>query len=222
MDTENIYRKRFNKKDLFIKNNIWKILCQKFFQRFIDKEDVVLDLGAGYCEFINNIISKKKYAIDSNNDVKDFASGSVEVLVSDIRKSINIDPDSIDVIFISNFFEHLDSKEDIVSILKESSKLLRKNGRILILQPNIKYCYKEYWDFFDHKIPLSDKSLEEVLRLTNFKVKLSISRFLPFTTKNRLPKNKFFIRIYLSLPILWKMFGKQAFILAEKTTNDSL
>ena len=35
-------------------------LHRLFFQKYIPEEETVLEIGAGYCEFINNIKAKKK------------------------------------------------------------------------------------------------------------------------------------------------------------------
>jgi len=57
-----IYRQRF-KKYLLSRNQIYQILCQKFFQSYISPNSVVLDIGAGYGEFINHIQAKEKIAL---------------------------------------------------------------------------------------------------------------------------------------------------------------
>ena len=57
---DKMYRRRFNEYECEQKDKIWKVLCPHFFQQFVPKDGVVLDLGAGYCEFINNIQCKKK------------------------------------------------------------------------------------------------------------------------------------------------------------------
>ena len=40
-----------------------------------------------------------------------------------------------------------------------------KGGTLLILQPNIRFLADEYWDFVDHQLPLSDRSVVEALEL---------------------------------------------------------
>ena len=60
---DKIYRRRFNEYECEQKNKIWKVLCPNFFQQFIPVDAVVLDVGAGYCEFINNIRCFKKIAV---------------------------------------------------------------------------------------------------------------------------------------------------------------
>jgi ubiquinone/menaquinone biosynthesis C-methylase UbiE len=120
------------------------------------------------------------------------------------------------VIFISNFFEHI-SKDEIISTLNECKRMLKTGGgKIMILQPNVKYVGASYWDFFDHHTPITDKSLKEALELVGFHVKKIIPRFLPYTTKSRIPQYTWLVRLYLYLPFMWKIMGKQMLVLAEK------
>lgn len=86
----------------------------------------------------------------------------------------------------------------------------------MILQPNIRYAYKEYWDFFDHHIPLSDKSLIEVLQIVGFRIEQVLPKFLPYTTKIKIPEKPFLVKVYLKIPSIWKIMGKQMFILGRK------
>jgi len=120
------------------------------------------------------------------------------------------------VIFASNFFEHLNSKEEVILVIEICYKLLSSGGKLLILQPNIKYTKEAYWDFIDHKIPLTDKSLIEAAQLCGFKIIKNIPRFLPYTTKSSIPKNNFFVFLYLKFPFVWYFMGKQSFLVLEK------
>ena len=87
---------------------------------------------------------------------------------------------------------------------------------MLILQPNIRFLAGEYWDFFDHHTPLSDRSLCEALEMLDMRIVVCHPRFLPYTTKSRLPKASFLVRWYLRLPFLWRLLGKQTVLVAEK------
>jgi len=209
-----MYQRRFGA-DIEFRKGLWSVLCKDFFQKYIPKEAVILEVAAGYCEFINNIVGKRRIALDLNPDVKKFASGDVEVVLADSINMLKVADNSCDVVFISNFLEHL-KKEDIVKTVKEVHRVLRIDGKLLILQPNIRFCYKEYWNFFDHISALDDKSLSEVLELNGFKVIECKSKFLPYTTKSRFPKAIFLIKLYLRIPILHNILGKQAFICAQK------
>lgn len=217
MDKElnRLYEKRFEG-ELEQKNNIWKTLCSSIFSKYINEKDTVLDVGAGYCEFINNITCAKKYAIDLNKDTVDFADSDVTVYEIPSTELSSIENLRVDKVFISNFLEHLKTKDDLFKTLSEVYTVMNPGGKVLILQPNIRYLYKEYWDFIDHYIPLSDKSLVEALEIAGFRIELVLPRFLPYTTKSRLPQASFLIEAYLRLPLIWKIFGKQMFIVAKK------
>ena len=117
---------------------------------------------------------------------------------------------------MSNLLEHMKNKDEVLKTIAEAYRILQMDGLFLILQPNIRYCYKRYWDFFDHHIPLSDRSLVEVLELIGFKIVKVYPKFLPYTTKSRLPQTTLFVKIYLKIPILWRIFGKQTLIIGKK------
>lgn len=220
MDSEvtRLYDLRF-KKDLIVRNQIWKILCQDFFQKYIKKTDTVCDIGAGFGEFINNIQAKNKIAVDINPQIKKYAAKNVKSLVT---KSTNLPKQlkgTIDVVFVSNFFEHLATKEDLVKTLLEIKRVLKRKGILIILMPNIRYVGASYWDFLDHQLPLTDKSMEEALSLNNFEIVEKKPRFLPYTTKSSIPKAPILVSIYLKLPLLHLLLGKQSLIIARKNTN---
>lgn len=213
-EIQEIYRKRFGK-DLDFRQKMYLVLCSEFFQKYIPEDATVLEIGAGYCEFINNIKAKSKIALDLNPDVKSFAKDSVEVIISSSVDMREIGDGSVDIVFTNNFFEHL-SKENIVKTIREAHRVLRDNGRFLILQPNIRFCFKDYWMFFDHITPLDDRSLSEVLEVNGFRVVECRPKFLPYTTKSKLPKSIFLLGLYLKFPIVHRLFGKQAFIHGKK------
>jgi SAM-dependent methyltransferase len=217
MDLNKIYTNRFGlEKELSDRKQLWSVLCRRFFQRHVKSTDVVLDIAAGYCEFINHIQCKQKIAIDLNSDTQQFANRDVQVICESCADMKSLSDGCIDVAFVSNFFEHLDNHEMLFSVLREIHRALKPKGKLLVLQPNIRFLYDEYWDFVDHKLPLSDRSTAEALSLAGFKVIKVIPRFLPYTTKSKIPKSPWLVEIYLRIPLLWRLFGKQAFIEAEK------
>jgi ubiquinone/menaquinone biosynthesis C-methylase UbiE len=211
---QRIYHRRFGE-NIESRNKIYQILCNDFFQNYIPTNAVILDVGAGYCEFINNIHAKKKIALDKNPDIKKFAKKDVQFMISSSTDMKQIKDGSIDVVFISNFFEHL-NKNEIIKTINEIYRVLQKNGNFLILQPNIRYCYKDYWMFFDHITPLDDRSLSEILELNGFEIIECRPKFVPYTTKSKLPQSIFLLKIYLKFPLIQKIIGKQTFICAKK------
>jgi tRNA G37 N-methylase Trm5 len=115
MKIDTLYQIRFSSaKEIIDKNKLWKILCKYYFSRYVDKNACVLDMAAGYCEFINNIEAGKKIAVDINPDTVHYASSDVQVIHAKSSKIEEVASNSVDVIFISNFFEHL-SKDETIS-----------------------------------------------------------------------------------------------------------
>ena len=213
---KNLYKTRFSEAEVQSKNKIWKLLCDEFLSKYIKNDDTVMDLGAGYCEFINNIKCGKKIALDLNPDTASYKNNDVELILNDCKNMVDIENDSIDVIFNSAFFEHLASKQDLLETLLETYRVLKPGGRLITLMPNIYYLYKEYWDFFDHTLPVSHKSLKEGLEAIGFKIDVLYPRFVPYTTKSKHPRFLFLIKMYLKMPFLYRIFGKQLFIVAKK------
>lgn len=213
LDLAAIYDRRFAGEAKF-RTAMWRVLCRRFFQRYIDERATVLEIGAGHCEFINNIGAARRVAVDLSPDTPRYAAAGVEVIVSVSTTLSAIGNHTVDVVFVSNLFEHL-SRSEILATLRELNRVLVPHGRLLVLQPNIRYCYRDYWMFFDHITPLDDRSLIEALQLTGFVPVTVIPKFLPFTTKSALPKSLTLLRIYLAVPLLWRMFGAQAFIVAR-------
>lgn len=214
--TKDFYRNRFPKSEWQLRNAMWKTLCNDYFQQFVKKGDTVMDMAAGYCEFINNIKCKTKIAVDINSDLKKHAAKRVVTIVNDPRKVPERYANKIDVIFTSNFLEHINSKEDILEILEKCNHLLRKGGKILILQPNIALIKERYWDFIDHKTPLTGKSVMEALEITGFRTDVFVRKFLPYTTKGMLPTIPLLISIYLQIPSFIRPFAGQSFFVGVK------
>jgi SAM-dependent methyltransferase len=211
-----LYSSRFNPAEQQRKEQIWRVLCADFFQRYVRPTDTVLDVGAGYCEFINNIECAQKIALDLNEDTPLHAAPGVRVVSNMSNDMRSIEDDSIDVAFASNFFEHMPTKEIFLQTLREIRRVLRPGGRLLILQPNIRFLNGEYWDFIDHHIPLTDRSLVEALRSVDLRPVEVRPRFLPYTTKSHLPQHPFIVKLYLRITLAQRIFGKQAWVVGVK------
>lgn len=213
---DRLYRHRFSEAEVASKNRIWQVLCRHYFSRYVGREDRVVDIGAGYCEFINNIVAGERIAIDLNPDVRRFSAPGVRVINEPCTCVASIRSDSVDVVFMSNFLEHLPSKDVVLQTLRETARMLRPGGRAIILQPNIRFLPGEYWDYFDHHTPLTDRSLVEGVVLAKLEPEVVVPRFLPYTTKSRLPQAPWLVRLYLHVPLAWPLLGKQALVVARK------
>lgn len=212
-----IYQHRFDVAQRARKLAVWKVLCDRFFSRYITKQDVVLDVGAGFCEFINNVQAARRIAVDANPDLARFAAPGVETMCCRAENIASLPAECVDVAFTSNFLEHLSDKRTVEAVLVDVHRVLKPNGRLIVMGPNIRVLPGAYWDYFDHHIPLTERSLEEVLHLHGYKTLLSLPRFLPYTIKGRLPARPWLVRMYLAFsPITFRLWGRQFFVLAQK------
>lgn len=212
MIIDQVYRERFS--DVEKRKVLWKILTEEFFQKYVSKNDIVLDVPCGYGEFINSVKCKKKFAVDINKDAKAYLNKDITFLLDNSTK-MSLKDKSIDKIFVSNFFEHL-THDDIEKTIREFRRILRPGGQVMVLQPNIRFCSKDYWMFFDHITPVDDRALEEAFVALGFSLKKRVLKFLPFTTRSRYPAKALFVKIYLRVPLIWRILGKQTFLVFEK------
>jgi SAM-dependent methyltransferase len=214
-----LYRERFAADDRAFKERAWAILCQRIFQPLVRRSDTVLDLGAGHCEFINAIACGRKIAVDINPDVARHAKDAEFIQTSGTDLS-PVEAGSVDVVFSSNFLEHLPDKQAVLHTLDECHRVLSRDGTLIVLMPNIRYLNGRYWDYFDHHTPLTHYSLVEALRLSGFDPIRTIPRFLPYTVKQRsIPRSASLLAIYLRLRFVWPLFGRQMLVIARRADS---
>jgi SAM-dependent methyltransferase len=211
-----LYKIRFAQHELPRKNAIWQVICQEFLQRFIKKSDTVVDVACGYGEFLNNISANKKIAVDLNADAKEFLNADIEFHQCKATDLGSVVAGKADIVFTSNFLEHLPNKGTLDVFLDQVMIALKPGGKYLILGPNLRYLPGQYWDFYDHHLGLTHLSLSEALQLKGFNIELCIDRFLPFTTQGALPTHPYLVWAYIKIPFVWKLLGKQFFIVAQK------
>jgi SAM-dependent methyltransferase len=211
-----LYRIRFEADLLPRKREIWRVICADFLQRYVKPSDTVVDIACGYGEFLNNIRAARKIAVDLNPDAKTFLEPSTEFHLCEATRLGEIVDGQADVVFTSNFLEHLPDKKTLDVFLDQVMKALKPGGRYLILGPNLRYVPGEYWDFYDHHLGLTHLSLGEALQMRGFRVEQTIDRFLPYTTQGALPTHPMLVKAYLKVPLAWRVLGKQFFIVARK------
>jgi SAM-dependent methyltransferase len=222
LDLAATYRSRFFDAGLKRRERVWKILCEAFFQRYIPEDSTVLELACGYGEFINNIRAEVKLGIDLNPDSPTHLASEIRFWNGSATDLSFIADGSVDRVFTSNFLEHLPTKQDCTRVFGEVLRVLKPGGLFLILGPNIRYAYREYWDFYDHYLPLSHLSLSEGLKVNGFEIDVCIPRFLPYTMAGSQPTHALLIRAYLLMPIAWKLLGKQFFVVARRSPEQRI
>lgn len=209
------YQLRFSELEDY-RDAVWQVLTKNFFQTYIPGDSTVLDLGCGWGEFINNIQAKKKYGMDLNPTSQRRLASDIEFLHQDCATRWDLSDGSLNVIFTSNFFEHLATKDHLRRTIQQAYRCLTPGGKIICLGPNIKYLPGLYWDFWDHHIPLSELSLKEILEISSFSIQNCWAKFLPYTMSGKPPPPLPLVKLYLKLPFLWPFFGKQFLIIATK------
>jgi SAM-dependent methyltransferase len=214
-DLSRIYAQRFAANPDYRKR-VWRVLIDSFFQQYVPRGATVLDLGCGYGEFINQVHAGRKYAMDLNPDAPSYLSDDVEFIRQDCSQPWPVEEASLDVIFTSNFFEHLPDKAALGRTLDQAHKALRKGGRLIAMGPNAKLVRGAYWDFWDHHIPLTESSLSEALQHRGFRIALKRAAFLPYTMAGKRSVPTALIRLYLAIPWVWRFFGKQFLVVAVK------
>ena len=171
----------------------------------------MLEIGAGYCDFINQIFAREKLALDFDLNAGKFCAPDVNFMHGSI---LEFDLDKkVDVIFASNFFEHF-TIEELRVIFLRLRKILEDNGKLIVIQPNYFYSFRNYWDDYTHKTVFSHNNLPDFLIEQGFEVKFLKKRFMPFSFKSKLPTSYWLTRLYLRLP--FKPFAKQLLIVSEK------
>ena len=195
---------------------VWRTLIDAWFNRYLVDVDSILDLGCGWGSFVNQIDVRDRYAIDLNPDAGRRVDSSVELFMQPASARWPLPDASLDLVFTSNFLEHLETRKEIASTLAEAYRCLRPRARMVCLGPNIRYAGAAYWDFFDHVVPLTERSLVEALEVAGFETELVIPRFLPYTMAGKRAPRSLAIRTYLRCPPMWRLLGKQFLVVVGK------
>lgn len=212
---DRIYGHRFSDADAARKHALWREIG-RYLQKFVPRDGVVLDLACDRGHFIANVEAREKWAADIR-DVSGYLPSDVNFVQADgLRAAEMIPNDTFDLVFMSNYLEHLPSGEAVVRQLKTVAKLLKRGGCVVVVQPNIRLTGASYWDFIDHKVALTERSLVEAADLAGFEKEQLVARFLPYTTKSWLPQDPRLMRVYLWLRPLWPLFGKQTLYVGRR------
>jgi SAM-dependent methyltransferase len=191
---------------------VWRAICE-YLQKFIPTSSVVVDVGCGYCDFINQIAAAKKYAVDVHDEAAKSCWPEVEFVKTTALEELELPADSVDVVLLSNVLEHL-WPQQTEALLDRLHDLLRSNGTLIIIQPNYFYCYRHYWDDFTHVRAFSHVSLTDLLISRRYRIRAVEKRFLPFSFKSGLPKSYWLTKLYLISP--WRPVAGQMLVVARR------
>jgi SAM-dependent methyltransferase len=211
-----VYDLRFGERERSAKEAVWREIGRFLQRRYIPESSRVLDIATDVGYFIRNITAAERWASDLRDTSAQMPDGVRFILSDGLRLADAVPNDYFDVVFMSNYLEHLDSAESVIEQLRVARRLLRPGGLLIVLQPNIKLVGPAYWDFIDHRVPLTEESLVEAATFAGFQTRDVIGRFLPYSVKGRLPAHPVLVRAYLGFSPAWRVLGKQTLYVGER------
>ena len=203
-----LYEARFGEREVSAKDAVWREIV-RYLGRWIDPKSPVLDVACDRGHFIRSAKGSERWATDIR-DVKEGLPADVRFVQGSGLDLANIVPNGyFGTVFMSNYLEHLESSDAVIEQLRVAAQLLRPGGRVIVLQPNIRLVGPRYWDFIDHRVALTERSLLEAAELAGLRQVELITRFIPYSTKGRLPTAAPLVRAYLRFRPAWLLLGRQ-------------
>jgi SAM-dependent methyltransferase len=214
-DLTEIYRRRFARQAEY-RQGVWRLLIRHWLPGYLKGARLVVELGCGHGEFINQIDSPVRMGIDLNPDAAAHLQPGVRFECQSCAERWPVDDGSVDLVFTSNFFEHLPSKDLLSATLREAHRALRSGGVLVALGPNVRLLPGAYWDFWDHHLALTERSLSEVGELCGFRIERADAATLPYSMSQGLQPPLWAVRMYLACPWAWRFLGKQFLVVMRK------
>lgn len=194
---------------------VWQVIAEHL-APWIPAQSRVLEIGAGYCDWINNVKAARRVAVDVWEDLPRVVASGVEPVVLDIGRGIrSLGEGQFDVVLASNLLEHFEPAA-ASAVVGDVAALLRSGGRFIVIQPNFRYAYRRYFDDYTHRSIFTDTSLAALLRSHGLRSALVRPRFLPYSLRDTsAPVSPWLVRAYLRSPI--KPMAGQMLIVAERS-----
>jgi 2-polyprenyl-3-methyl-5-hydroxy-6-metoxy-1,4-benzoquinol methylase len=210
-----LYQARFDEREVSAKDAVWREVVA-FLQRYIDPDAPILDIACDRGHLVRFAKGSERWA----TDIRD-VSGSLPkdirfVQASGLELATAVPTAHFGTVFMSNYLEHLGSSDAVIDQLRVARELIKPGGRVIVLQPNIRLVGPRYWDFIDHKVALTERSLLEAAELAGLRTVELITRFLPYSTKGRLPSDPRLVRAYLRFRPAWLLLGRQTLYVGER------
>ncbi len=210
-----LYEARFDEREVSAKDAVWREIAH-YLQRYVDPSAPLLDLACDRGHFVRWVKANERWATDIRDMRGALPSEIRFVQVSGLDLADVLPAKHFGTIFMSNYLEHLESSDAVIDQLRIASGLLRPGGRVIVLQPNIRLVGPRYWDFIDHRVALTERSLLEAAELAGLTTVDLVTRFLPYSTKGRLPATAALVRAYLAFRPAWWLMGKQTLFVGER------
>jgi SAM-dependent methyltransferase len=204
-----LYETRFGAREARALAGVWREVARYLHDHYIDPAAPLLDLGCDRGHFVRASTATERWATDIR-DVSAYLPSDVRfVQASGLDLTECLPNGYFGTVFMSNYLEHLHSSDAVIEQLRIVAQLLRTGGRVIVLQPNIRLVGPRYWDFIDHRVALTERSLLEAAEVAGLRTVDLITRFLPYSTKGRLPSAPALVRGYLAFRPAWRVMGRQ-------------
>jgi SAM-dependent methyltransferase len=193
---------------------VWRVIAE-YVGRWIPPAAHVVEIGAGYCQWINAIPAARRVAVDSWSGFAAHAAAGVETQVLDASAMLAaLGSNAFDVALASNVLEHFDP-DTAARVVGQIAALLKPAGRLIVIQPNFRYCYRHYFDDYTHRSVFTHVSLANLLRAHGFRIEACEPRFLPYSMREtKVPIRPWIVRAYLRSP--FRPLAGQMLIVARR------
>ena len=119
---------------------------------------------------------------------------------------------------MSNYLEHLRSSDAVIEQFRVAPRLLRPGGRVIVLQPNIRLVGPRYWDFIDHRVALTERSLLEAAELAGLRTDRAHHAVPAVLDEGPPAASAALVRAYLAFRPAWRLMGKQTLYVGHAAT----
>lgn len=131
----------------------------------IEKKGSALDLACGTGSFkpVFECLNFNYCGVDIDNE-----DSTKNIFRCDIANSeLPFSEKSFDVVFFKMGIEHLTIKE-ISHCLQEVKRVLKKNGRLIVITPDWDWTYRTFFEEYTHQTPFMKKSLNTALQMAGY------------------------------------------------------
>lgn len=113
--------------------------CVAYLQRFMERRPDMLEIGCGMGRIVKGLapLCDEIYGIDISDGMLDLARGYLRgvdgvVLGKIVDKRFPLDDQSVDLVFATIVFQHIQERDTILKYLRESLRVLRPGGMIRV------------------------------------------------------------------------------------------
>ena len=149
-------------------------------KKILKKNSSLLDFGCSTGHFLHGLKSKTKnlYGVELNKKEAEFCKKKLNIVVSNENFEQDFSSNKFDFISMIFVLEHI---SDPILLLKNLKKLLTKNGKLIIVVPNINDPliklydvphFEEFYYCIEHLFYFNKKTLGQVLNKAGYSYKI--------------------------------------------------